>query len=146
MIPRVLAGSEPAPGVPATGTFRILIADDEEADRYALRALLPRHVEIYEAHNGREAIEQIAALRPTLVFLDLNMPEMDGIDVLRRLRETGPFPDMTVVVHTSRVLSPGQSQSIYDLGATAILSKGYDDLDARRTEITTIIQKATPRD
>ena len=66
-----------------------LIVDDEPLARDRIRELLKEHPEIEvigEARNGREAIDSIAALGPELVFLDVQMPDLDGFDVLQNLQ------------------------------------------------------------
>src|SRR5688572_20783542 len=68
-----------------------LIVDDEPAARRGLRGLLnkePGIAVIGEARHGREAVEKILQLRPDLVFLDIQMPEMNGFDVVEALGET----------------------------------------------------------
>ena len=67
-----------------------LIVDDEPAARRGLRGLLskePGIAVIGEARHGREALEKILQLRPDLVFLDIQMPEMNGFDVIEALGE-----------------------------------------------------------
>src|SRR5579871_7049545 len=73
-------------------TLRILIADDEPIARQILR----EHIEAMpaiqlagEACSGRETLAQILQLRPDVVLLDLQMPEMDGLAVVRSLRGEG---------------------------------------------------------
>ena len=66
--------------------FTALLVDDEPLAREGLRMLLARDPDvsaIHEAKNGREAVEAIRAIRPDLVFLDVQMPEMDGFEVAR---------------------------------------------------------------
>ena len=71
---------------PANGK-RVLIADDNPAGRELVREGLTGHASsIIEAANGREAIEKIRETRPDLVLLDIQMPEMDGYEVLREIR------------------------------------------------------------
>ena len=80
--------------------IRVIIVDDEPVARSVLREELGMHLDIEivgEADNGAIAIERIEALRPDLVFLDLKMPEMDGLAVMRRLRVLGKFPVIVVV-------------------------------------------------
>jgi two-component system, LytTR family, response regulator len=66
----------------------VLIADDEPPARRGVRALLQPHADVRvvgEAGSGREAVEAIRALRPELLFLDVQMPEADGFDVVREV-------------------------------------------------------------
>ena len=66
----------------------ILLVDDEPLAREGLRILLagdPEVAAIHEARNGREAVEAIGSLHPDLVFLDVQMPEMDGFAVVREI-------------------------------------------------------------
>ncbi len=70
--------------------MKALIIDDERIARAELHRLLAAHPEIEivgEARNGKEAIEQIAALSPDVVFLDVQMPGMSGFELLERLDE-----------------------------------------------------------
>jgi two-component system, LytTR family, response regulator len=71
-------------------TIRTLIVDDEEPARSRLRELLEREADVGivgESDGGRPAVEAIRSLHPDLVFLDVQMPEMDGFAVLRELRD-----------------------------------------------------------
>jgi two-component system, LytTR family, response regulator len=68
--------------------MRVVIVDDEPLARRGIRPLLAVHagVEVVcEARNGAEAVRMLGSLLPDLVFLDVQMPELDGISVLRRL-------------------------------------------------------------
>ena len=72
-----------------------LIVDDEAAARSRLTRLLAVHPEVRivgEAANGLEAIERIESLRPDLVFLDIQIPGLDGFQVIRSLRSSVPRP------------------------------------------------------
>jgi two-component system LytT family response regulator/two-component system response regulator LytT len=80
----------------ATGTVTTLIADDEQLAREELSYLLKDlpAIELLEpATNGLEAVQFIEDFEPDLVFLDVQMPGLDGLGVIRRLRERGgPLP------------------------------------------------------
>src|SRR5580704_16147298 len=68
--------------------YTALLVDDEPLAREGLRMLLARDPEvsaIHEARNGREAVQAIRSNRPDLVFLDVQMPEMDGFAVAQEL-------------------------------------------------------------
>ncbi|MEK6225760.1 MAG: response regulator transcription factor [Chloroflexota bacterium] len=109
---------------------RILIADDEPAIRRAVQTNLARHgFQIDTAETGQEAIEHAASFRPDLVLLDLGLPDIDGLEVIRALRERGNTP---IVVLSVR----GQERdkvAALDLGADDYLTKpfGVDELLAR---------------
>jgi two-component system LytT family response regulator len=68
-------------------SLKVLVVDDEEVAREGCRKALSEDpdVSILEASNGREAVEAILDLRPDLVFLDIQMPEMDGFAVLEEV-------------------------------------------------------------
>jgi len=76
-----------------TAMERVLVVDDEPLGRRAvvrqLAAVMPQS-EIREARDGFEAIELVASFAPSLVFLDVEMPELTGLDVLRQLPEPRP--------------------------------------------------------
>jgi two-component system LytT family response regulator len=79
--------------------LRVLVIDDEPVARKVLREeleLFPDVSVVGEADNGHTALEQIALLRPNLVFLDLQMPVMGGFEVIANLRG-GPVPAIIIV-------------------------------------------------
>ncbi len=79
-------------------SLKALLVDDEPLAREGLRDLVSRDAEfaiIHEARDGREAVAAIQTLRPDLMFLDVQMPEMDGFSVLR---EIGVMAPVTVFV------------------------------------------------
>ena len=70
--------------------YTLLLVDDHPMMRRGLRQLLELEDDLLvigEANNGIEALEQVASLQPQLVLLDNNMPEMNGVETLKRLRE-----------------------------------------------------------
>src|SRR5271170_3792558 len=82
--------------------FTTLIVDDEPLAREGLRMLLSRDPEIAaipEARNGREAVAAIRNSRPDLVFLDVQMPEMDGFAVVREVGAESMPPVVFVTAH-----------------------------------------------
>jgi two-component system KDP operon response regulator KdpE len=122
---------------------RILIADDEPAIRRAVQTNLARHgFQIETAETGREAIERAASFRPDLVLLDLGLPDIDGLEVIRALRERGNTP---IVVLSVR----GQERdkvAALDVGADDYLTKpfGVDELLARvRVALRHVARPAT---
>jgi DNA-binding LytR/AlgR family response regulator len=75
--------------------IRALLADDESAARARLRRLLDRHQDVRiigESENGLEALQSIEELKPELLFLDVEMPGLNGFEVLKRLSADCPRP------------------------------------------------------
>jgi len=82
--------------------IRILVADDHPVVRDGLLAMLgtqPDFLVVGDASTGGEAVEQTALVHPDVILLDLEMPEVDGVEALRRLRAT--FPEVRVIVFTA---------------------------------------------
>ena len=83
------------------GTIRVLIADDHTIVREGLRAVLgsePDMEVVGEAATGKEVINQAANLRPDVILMDIQMPQINGIEATRRI--LGANPDVGVVVLT----------------------------------------------
>lgn len=75
--------------IPAEDAVRILLVDDHPMMRRGLRDLLAMEEDMQpvgEAGNGQEAIRMVIELEPDLILLDLNMPDMDGLETLRQMR------------------------------------------------------------
>jgi len=105
---------------------KILIVDDSATIRKMVRACLRPlgSAEFVEASNGLEAIEQIALGPVALIILDLNMPDMHGIDVLRFMRKHAASHDVPVVVLTTRG-DDSSRESALAAGATQYLTKPF---------------------
>ncbi len=94
----------------------VLVVDDELQIRRFLRiALEANGYRVYETATGREAIQEAARTRPDLVILDLGLPDMDGLEVLRRLREWTSTPAIILSVRDA------------DRDKVAALDAGADD-------------------
>jgi two-component system KDP operon response regulator KdpE len=82
-------------------THRVLVVDDEPQIRRFLRATLVAHgYGVVEAGSGREALERATTERPDIVILDLGLPDIDGVEVLRRLREWSRVPVIVLSVRS----------------------------------------------
>jgi two-component system, chemotaxis family, chemotaxis protein CheY len=105
---------------------RILIVDDSATIRKMVRASLRPldEAEFVEAGNGLEAIEQIALGPVALIILDLNMPDMHGVDVLKFLRRHQGCRDVPVVVLTTRGDEESRETALA-AGATQYLTKPF---------------------
>jgi two-component system OmpR family response regulator len=89
---------------PAAGAPRILAVDDEQHIRELVRlGLSTQGFSVTEAATGRAALERIEAERPDLVVLDVQLPDLDGFEVARRLRAAaGPHRDIPIIFLTAR--------------------------------------------
>ena len=110
--------STPEPGAERT----VLVVDDEAPLRRFLRATLPSHgYRILEAETGAAALREAAAGGPDVVLLDLGLPDMDGVEVARRLREWSRAP---IIVLSARDRERDKIEAL-DAGADDYLTKPF---------------------
>lgn len=100
---------------------RILVVDDERPIRRFLNASLNGKYTVSEAPNGEEAIRAVTAERPDLVILDLGLPDLDGVEVTRRLREWTQIPIIIVSVREQEA----DKIAALDAGADDYLTKPF---------------------
>ena len=109
--------------------LRILVVDDERPIRRFLHASLSSQYTVLEAATGEEALAAVVAGHPDAILLDLGLPDMDGIDVTRRLREWTQIPIIVVSVRE------GEEDKIaaLDSGADDYVTKPFSvgELNAR---------------
>jgi two-component system chemotaxis response regulator CheY len=106
---------------------RVLIVDDSPTIRRMVKASLGQlggQVEFAEAASGLDAIEQLALGPTDLIVLDLNMPDMHGLEVLGFVRSNPKFRLIPVMVLTTRG-DEGSRQAALQAGATAYLTKPF---------------------
>jgi two-component system KDP operon response regulator KdpE len=124
----------------------VLVVDDEPQLRRFLRASLPNHgYRLVEAANGAEALSEAAARTPDLVLLDLGLPDLDGVEVTRRLRQWSVAP---IIVLSARDQELDKVRAL-DAGADDYLTKpfGTEELLARmRVALRHATQLAAPGD
>jgi two-component system KDP operon response regulator KdpE len=110
-------------------TLRILVVDDERPIRRFLQASLGGQYQVMEAATGEEALSKVLSGRPDVILMDLGLPDMDGIEVTRRLREWTQTP---VIVITVRDREEDKIAAL-DAGADDYLTKpfGVGELMAR---------------
>src|SRR4026209_2239835 len=106
------------------GKIKTIIVDDEPLARRNLRLLLEKDPQIEileECRNGREAVKAINTLSPDLIFLDIQMPEMDGFDVLAHV---GPEHIQAIIFVTA---FDQYALKAFDVHALDYLLKPFDD-------------------
>ncbi|MFZ5935983.1 response regulator [Pseudomonas sp. HS6-2] len=106
----------------------VLIVDDHAIVRFSLRILLERERFriVGEVDNGSEVAQKVRELRPDVVLLDIGLPGLDGMEVIKRLQQQEPAPRIMVLT--------GQATDLYvrrclDAGIGAFVTKG-EDLEA----------------
>lgn len=123
---------------------RVLVVDDEPQIRRFLRACLgANQYQVSEAANGSDAIQKAATERPELLILDLGLPDLDGVEVIQRIRE---WSDVPIIVLSVRQREQEKVKAL-DSGADDYLTKpfGVDELLARlRTALRHRVQATVP--
>jgi len=100
-----------------------IVIDDEGQIRKLLRVVLEEHgYAVVEAGNGKSGLAEIATRRPEVVLLDLGLPDMDGLEVLKRLREWSRVPVLILSVRESAE----QKVVALDAGADDYVAKPFD--------------------
>ncbi|HKV44825.1 MAG TPA: response regulator [bacterium] len=115
--------------MPESG-LRVLVVDDEQAIRRFLRVSLSAHGhKVFEAETGQEGLSSAVANRPDVVILDLGLPDLDGIDLTKRLKERTQAPIIVLSVRDQEEMKV----AALDAGADDYLTKpfGVDELLAR---------------
>ena len=113
----------------APGATVLIVEDDDEARAVLVRELGSRGYRIQEAPDGRAALERWEQGRPDVVLLDLGLPDIDGLDIIRRFRRDA----MTPIVILSGRFAEREKVEALERGADDYVTKpfGLDELHAR---------------
>lgn len=117
---------------------RLLLADDHRMFRQGLRELIERKTDfvvVGEATTGREVLAQVEALRPDIVLLDIQMPELDGVAVARQLAQS--HPEVKIIMLTMY----RQDQHLFE--AIRAGARGYLLKDADAEELLDVIGRVS---
>ena len=105
---------------------KILIVEDNEVNRVLLRDILQYHgYEIIEAANGEEAIKEAGAHLPDLIFMDIQMPVMNGYEATKVLKSNDKTKNIKIVALTSFAMTGDQDKSL-TAGADHYMTKPID--------------------
>jgi two-component system cell cycle response regulator DivK len=103
--------------------IKVLIAEDNPVNRELLRELLEiRGYEVEEACDGEEALEMIERTQPNILLLDLNMPNLDGYGVVRKVRQNPRLTGLPVLAVTAYAMR-GDRERVLNAGFDGYLSK-----------------------
>lgn len=115
--------------MPFNEAKKILIVDDEEKELKLMGAILKSYDYDYEiARNGLEALEKAREISPDLILLDILMPEMDGYEVCRRLKEDPSTQHIPVVIITALSVKYSKIKGL-NVGASDFLTKPIDKVE-----------------
>jgi hypothetical protein len=114
------------------------VEDDFDARRIAAAALRAEGWTTEEAENGMIALECIDRVRPSIILLDLMMPEMDGFEFVARLRADPAHRNIPIVVLTAKELSPDERARLNGQVAK-IIQKGSLQLEEVMVELSQLI-------
>lgn len=129
---------------PGANLPRVLVVDDEMAIQRFLRSvLIAEGFSLHIAGNGLEALAEVAFFKPDIILLDLGLPDMDGVDVITRIREWSSVPIIVLSVREQE----DEKVKALDAGADDYLTKpfGMSELMARlRVALRRSVQKTEP--
>ena len=131
---------------PGSARPRILIVDDDAASRYVLKGLLAENrYQIAEAEGGTDAVQLALSWQPSLIFLDLGLPDLDGRTVLHRLKENRATAEIPVVINTARPLDAAEMADLA-IHAVGVLPKNQPDSRLARESVRELLEVAGVKD
>lgn len=109
----------------------ILVAEDHEINQIAIRAMLQQlGYEVCVVNNGREVLSKLHTKQWNLVLMDLNMPEMNGIEAVKQIRQMRQYDRTPVIALTANGAEKGREECIV-AGMNAVLTKPIDEKQIR---------------
>ncbi|MBI3319331.1 MAG: response regulator [Candidatus Omnitrophica bacterium] len=102
---------------------QILVAEDEEGIRESLNLILSRDYAVTFAANGQEALDHLAQARFDLILLDIKMPKVDGLEIMRYLQRQPTAPAVLILTAYQSV---EMAKEAVKLGAVDYISKPFD--------------------
>jgi two-component system chemotaxis response regulator CheY len=117
---------------------KVLIVDDFENTRWIVQQILQKEeeLELETAANGKEALQFFNGEKIDLLITDLNMPEMDGIELVRRVRATDKYRFIPIIMLTTE-RNPEKKQKALDIKVTTWIQKPFEQAQFRK-----IVRKA----
>ena len=105
---------------------KVLVIEDNEQNLYLMTFLLKHHgYEVVQARDGLSAIQIAIQTNPDLILLDIQLPEMDGYAVARRIRSQSAFADVPIIAVTSYAMVGDREKSL-EAGCSGYIEKPID--------------------
>lgn len=104
----------------------ILAADDEPMNQMILEELLEDGYELVCVDDGRQCVESVKKRRPDLVLMDVNMPEMDGLDACMKIKQLGGCADLPIIM-VSALASETEIEHGMNAAADSYITKPFND-------------------
>ena len=120
-------------------TCALVVDDDKLLLRLVQLNLDKMGIEVLMAEDGQEAIRLATEERPDVILLDIMMPQMDGYEVMRRLKSEKKTRDIPIVMLTAKS-NPGDRQRSQEMGAVAYITKPFR-LEELRGTVRTIVDR-----
>jgi CheY-like chemotaxis protein len=119
---------------------KIAIVDDTEDNRFIVRKVLEREFLVADYADGESALEELSIEPPDLILLDICMPEMDGFEVLRRLRAHPTLHNVCAVAFTA-CASAEDIVSYHGAGFDHFIGKPVLNLDHLLTDVRELVDR-----
>jgi CheY-like chemotaxis protein/phosphoribosyl 1,2-cyclic phosphodiesterase len=123
--------------------LRVLVVDDDINIHLLAELALARNYDVATAEDGEACLEAVRSGSPDIIVLDLNMPNMDGLAVLKHLRADASFADLPVLVLTGSG-DEGSTRNAFEEGATDYLTKPFT-IPQLTTRVTTCLARSLNR-
>jgi len=126
------------------GSFRVMLVEDDAGFLGTLEGLLTSRfpsILLEEATNGTEALAKIETFLPHLIFMDIKLPDQNGLEITRRVKAL--HPDIDVIILTSYDF-PEYRQAAAASGAYSFLSKGSSTAEEIQDLVEGVRAKCTP--
>ncbi|MGH7655712.1 MAG: response regulator [Gemmatimonadaceae bacterium] len=114
----------------------ISVVEDNADNRLLVHALLDEQYMIVEYADGPSALDGLQVVRPDLILLDISLPEMDGLEVLRRIRADEALRDLPVIALTAHAMAGDRAR---------LLAAGFDDYVTKPIADETLLLGAIDR-
>lgn len=122
----------------------VLVIDDDPASRYILRGALNQELGrclMTEVETGEDGVRMAEQLKPDVIFLDLNLPGISGVEVLRSIKASERIQSIPVIINTSRLLTDLERSRLLET-SLAVLSKDRSDVLKSDEELKTALKNA----